>query len=275
MDVERSRKTLPSDDHVDDHDRAGVGDSHLPDPGSVGSGPEDAPGVGRGALAAAGLAGLTYFAAGWVTFPDGPTMATASADQIRAHVAASGGAIQVAAFAGMLGVGAALILVPALVRQVRDRLPGSLLADVVLAAGILVIVYQWLMVTAEGMLRLFPNLLDSVVLAGVDDGTVQGWYGLTGFTHFLGDLAIVPMMLMIAAFSLAARRGHLLPSWLVWVGLIIVGLGCIGAVGIIGEVAALYPLWFAGLFGYFLWILSTSVTFLNRLRRPRQQTVID
>ena len=47
----------------------------------------------------------------------------------------------------MIGVAAAVVFLAALVRQVRDRLPGSLLADVVLGAGILLIAYQWLVVT--------------------------------------------------------------------------------------------------------------------------------
>ena len=96
-----------------------------------------------------------------------------------------------------------------------------------------------------------------------------GWYALNGFTHFMGDLAIVPTVVLIGAFSLAARRGQLLPTWLVWVGLAIVAAGSVGMVGILAEVGALYPFWFVGLFGYFLWILAVSVTFLVRLRRSR------
>ncbi len=226
-------------------------------------------GPGSGALATAGLAGLAYWATGFVTFPDGPTMATASAQQVRDHVARSGGAIQVAAIAGMVGLAAALIFFAALVRQVRDRLPGSLLAEVVLGAGVLIVAYQWLMVTAEAVPRLLPNLLDSVSLGAVNDRTVQGWYGLAGFTHFMGDLAMVPMIMVMAAFSLAARRGRLLPRWLIWVGLAIVASGAAGMVGILGEVAALYPFWFGGLFGYYPWILAVSVTSLVRLRRSR------
>ena len=229
----------------------------------------DLPPIGRGALAAAGLAGLTYWLGGMATFPDGPTMATASAQQVRDHVTTTGGSIQVAAFAGMVAVAASLVLVAGLVRQVRDRLPGSLLAEVVLGAGILVIAYQWLMVTAEALLRYLPHLLDSVDLAAVDDQTVRSWYALTGFTHFLGDLAIVPTIVLVAAFSLAARRGRLLPTWLVWMGLAITVAGVVGMVGILGVVAALYPAWFVALIGYFLWVLAVSVTFLVRLRRSR------
>ena len=188
---------------------------------------------------------------------------------MRDPVAKTGGAAQVAAMAGMVGLEAALLFFAALVRQVRDRLPGSLLAEVVLGAGVLIVAYQWLMVTAEALPRLLPNLLDSVSLGAVNDRTVQGWYDLAGFTHFMGDLAMVPMIMVVGAFSLAAKRGRLLPRWLVWVSLAIVASGAIGMVGIIGEVRALYPFWFGALFGYFLWILAVSVTSVVRLRRSR------
>lgn len=249
------------------------------DPGSAGNGAagslKGAAGVGRGALAAAGVAGLVYVVAGWVTFPDGPSMGTASADQIRAHISTSGGAIQGAVATGVLALAAALVFVPALVRQVRDRLPGSLLAEVVLGSGLLVLAFQSLVVTAEGLLRFLPNLLDGVDLAAADDPVVRSWYGLGGFTHFLGDLAMVPMVMLVGAFSLAARRGGLLPRWLAMVGLVIVVTGTLGMVGIVGEVAALYPCWIGAAIGYFLWILAVSATCLHRLRRRAPRMAVD
>jgi hypothetical protein len=229
--------------------------------------------VGRSSLAVAGLAGLTYWFTGWASFPDGPAISTATAQQVRDHVTTTAGAIQGATIAGMIGVAASVVFLAAIVRQVRDRLPASLLADVVLGAGILLIAYQWLMVTAEGLPRLLPNLLDSVDLAEVNDQTVLSWYALTGFTHFLGDLAIVPTVVLIGAFSLAARRGQLLPAWLVWVGLAIAVAGVVGMVAVLGELSIIYPFWFVGLIGYFFWILAVSVTFLIRLRRYRRVAV--
>ena len=227
------------------------------------------PALGRGALATAGFAGLIYWFAAWGSFPEGPAQSTATAQQVRDHIATSGSAIQGAAFAGMIGVAAGMVFVAALVRQVRDRLPGSMLADVVLGSGLLLIAYQWLTITAEALVRLVPQLLDSVEVAEVSDQVVLGWYGLSGFTHFMGDLAIVPTVVLIAAFSLAARRGRLLPTWLVWVGLLIVAAGSVGMVGILAEVSVLYPFWFVGLIGFFLWVLAVSITFLVRLRRSR------
>lgn len=274
MDLTRNLDGSPADGPADEREPAQPRRSVTPDPGPQGAPGSAATAVGRGALAAAGVAGLVFFVAGWVTFPDGPTMGTASAGEIRSHISASGGAIQGAVGAGVIALAAAMVFVPALVRQVRDRLPGSMLADVVLFAGLLVLAYQSLVVTAEGLLRFLPKLLDGVDLAAANDAIVQSWYSLGGFTHFLGDLAMVPMVMLIGAFSLAARRGQLLPRWLVWVGLVIVAAGALGMVGIVGEVEALYPCWIGAAIGYFLWILAASITFLNRLRRRSQQMVI-
>jgi hypothetical protein len=228
----------------------------------------DQPALGRGAVAATGFAGLLFWITGLLGFPDGPPMATATAQQVRDHVVAQGTSMQGSALVGMVGVAAGMVFVAALVRQVRDRLPTSLLAEVVFASGLLVVIYQWLVITAEALPRLLPNLIESD-LASVDDATLQGWYGLTGFTHFLGDLAVVPMIVLMGAFAFAARRGGLLPKWLTWTSLGLAGAGVLGMVGILAEVEVLYPFWFVGLFGFFLWILAVSLTCLVRLRRLR------
>ena len=263
------RSLTPSTHQADDTEQYPDADVAVEDH------PTDLPAQGRGALAAGGLAGLAYWFAGWAPFPDGPQVTTASAQQIRDHITTTGNSIQVAALAGMVGVAAAVVFVAALVRQIRDRLPESMLAEVVFGAGILFIAYQWLVVTAEALLRLVPKLLDSVALAAVDDQTMRGWYALIGFTHFMGDLAVVPTVMLLTAFSLAARRGRLLPGWLVWVGLAIAAAGLVGMVGILGEVDALYPFWFVGLIGYFMWTLAVSITFLVRLRRSRPHPAAD
>jgi hypothetical protein len=225
------------------------------------------PAVGRGALLAAGLAGLVYALSTFGTFPDGPPISTATATQIRDHVTTNGTAIRASAVVGMLAIAAALVFFSAATRQVRDRLPGSLLADLVLLAGVLVVAYQWLITTAEALISLLPHLVGSD-LAGVDEATLRGWYGLTGFTHFLGDLAIIPMAVVVGSFSLAGLRGHLLPRWLSWSGVAVSAAGALGSIGILLALDALYPAWFAGLFGYWFWVLAAAVTFLARSRRP-------
>lgn len=231
------------------------------------------PRAGRAALLLAGLAGLVYGLCTFGTFPDGPGIATATADQVRQHVTASGATIRADAVVGMVAVTAALVFFCALTRQVRDRLPGSLLADLLLASGILVVAYHWLITTAEALTTLLPHLIGSD-LGSVNDATLQGWYGLTGYTHFLGDLAIIPMALTMAAFSLAGRRGKLLPRWLTWAGLAVATAAAVGAVGILLAVDALYPAWFVGLFGYWFWVLAIAVTSLIRHRRLRTPTAL-
>ena len=122
------------------------------------------------------------------------------------------------------------------------------------------------------MTTLLPNLVDSD-LQSVDDATLRGWYGLTGFTHFMGDLAVVPMVVVLASFSVAALRGGLLPRWLSWAGLGFSGAGVLGTVGILAVVDVLYTFWFVALFGYWFWILAVAITFLIRLRRTRSPSV--
>ncbi len=122
----------------------------------VGEVAADLPNVGRGALGAAGLAGVAYTLCMFFTSPDGPPVATATAQQVRDHVTSNGTTIQVAAIGGMLGITAALIFFAALTRQVRDRLPRSLFGDVVFSSGLLVVIYQWLMTTADAMTTLLP-----------------------------------------------------------------------------------------------------------------------
>lgn len=229
------------------------------------------PAVGTGALIAAGLAGLLYGLSMSGTFPDGPSISTATATQIREHVTANGTAIRASAVMGMLAIAAALVFFAGLTRQVRDRLPGSLLADLTLGAALLVLAYQLLVTTAEALTSLLPHLIGSD-LASVDDATLRGWYGLTGFTHFLGDLAIIPMAVVLASFSLASLRGHLLPRWLSWAGVVVAAAGVLGSVGILLAVDALYPAWFVGLFGYWFWVLAVAVTSLVRVRRSRGDT---
>jgi len=238
----------------------------------VGEVAADLPNVGRGALGAAGLAGVAYTLCMFFTSPDGPPVATATAQQVRDHVTSNGTTIQVAAIGGMLGITAALIFFAALTRQVRDRLPRSLLGDVVFSSGLLVVIYQWLMTTADAMTTLLPNLVGSDVKR-VDDTTLRGWYGLTGFTHFMGDLAVVPMSVVMASFSVAALRGGLVPNWLSWAGLVFSAAGAIGIVGILAAVDALYAFWFIAMFGYWSWILAIAITCLIRRRRRDSPSV--
>jgi hypothetical protein len=227
--------------------------------------------VGRGGLLAGGLAGFIAVVAGFAGGPDDPALATATALQLRDHAVQQGGAIQISAATSLIALAATLVFVAALARQVRDRLPQSLLPDLVLLSGALVLVYQLLYVAGGAVIRLLPNLVESD-LASTDDSLLRGWFAVTGFVHFVGDLVVVPLAVLMGAFSLAALRGGLLPRWLAWAGLVLAGCGLLGAAGVVTEIDALYVPWFVALIGYFVWMLALAVTFLLRARRSRPAT---
>lgn len=226
-------------------------------------------GSDRPILLTSALAGIVYLLTVFLTPPDGPAVAVATAPQIRSYLAANAAALRIATAAGVLGLVAFLIFVTSLARLVRNRLPVSMLADVVLTAGILLAGLYLLTVATTSMTLLLPGLIDTDPSA-VDDAVLRGWYGLTGFTHFLGDLQMAPLALLLTGFSIAALRGRLLPRWLGVTGLALAGCAVLGLVGIATAWSPLYPLWFIALFGWVLWTLLTSITFGLRWRRLRQ-----
>jgi hypothetical protein len=113
------------------------------------------------------------------------------------------------------------------------------------------------------------QVLDGTDLATVDDETLQGWYGLSNLSHFLFDLGMAPVALVMVAASLAALRAALLPRWLGWLGL---AFGAAGALGTAGVAIAWKPLalpWFGGLVGWVLWTLLVGMTLGLRWRRGK------
>jgi hypothetical protein len=223
----------------------------------------------RGALAASAVSGLLLFLLGLVaTPPDGPAVGTATADQIREFVRENDLALRLAVTAGLLVVAALVVFVGALAARIRAAAPGSPLVAAVSGAGLLVAVVQLLDVAAVGTPRLLPGLIGTS-LTEVDDATLRGWYSLAGFTHFLGDLQMAPIAVVLVAFSIAALRLRLLPRWLGWAGAVLGAAAALGAVGITLDCSQLYPLWFVGLFGWWLWGLAIGVTSALRWRRAR------
>jgi hypothetical protein len=220
----------------------------------------------RPALLTGAVAGIAFLLAGFVSPPQGPDMTTATAEQIRSFLAGNTAALRIATVAGLIGVVAALMFIACLTRLVRTRLPESMLADTVLAGGILLTIVYWLTVTTTAMALLLPGLIGADVET-VEDGVLRGWYALSGFTHFLGDLQMAPLALLLTAFCVAALRGRLLPRWLAVVGLVLAGCAAVGLVGVATQLSPLYPLWFVALFGWVLWVLATSIVFLLRWRR--------
>ncbi len=193
---------------------------------------------------------------------DGPVPGTATAEQVREFAWSSDVAIRVAATTGLLAVVALLVFVSSLATMARQGRPGSVLPDLILGAGLCLAVVQLLGTAASTMVGLLPGLLGTD-LAATDDATVRGWYDLTGFTHFLGDLQMAPVAVALLAVSAAG----LLPRWIAWAGTVIGVAAALGAVGATTAAEPLYPLWFVGLFGWWLWTLVAGAAFAVRYRR--------
>lgn len=219
----------------------------------------------RGALIAAAISGLLYTAFAFVPQVDGPPVETASADQIRAFLAEHDTGIRVLAAAVVLAIPLVLILTVSLARMIRDRAPGSPLADLVVGGGVLLAVWHWVVVA--GTSTTLVQALDGTDLASVDDATLRGWYGLSNLAHIFADLGVVAMAVVMAATSVAALRTGIFARWFGWLGLALAAGGVIGAVGVMVAWEPLADVWFTGGFGWWLWTLMVAVTCGLRLRR--------
>ena len=218
----------------------------------------------RGALLAAAISGLFYFLGFFVPQVDGPPVETATAAQIRSFLADHDTGLRANATWGAIAIALVLVFTVSLARLIRGRSAGSPLADLVVAGGVLVAVWHWLVVA--GASTTLVQTLDGTKLATVDDATLRGWYGLTNFTHIFADLGMVAMATVMAATSLAALRSGLFPRWLAWLGLIFAAGGALGTAGITIAWSPLSNVWFVGIFGWPLWTLMITVTCGLRLR---------
>jgi hypothetical protein len=216
----------------------------------------------RAARTTAAVSGIALFLSAWLQTPEGPPLDTATAAQIRDYVTSNDIAIRVGAAGGLSAVLLVIAFTATLAQLIRSRLPGSILAALVAAGGLFVAADFLLTTVSDSMLDLLPGLIGTD-LATINDATLHTWYDFGGVTHLLGDLTMAPMMLMVAAFSIAAlrtrSRARLIPTWLAWVGVVIAACGAIGTVGVVSAWAALYPFWFAGIFGWVLWILAVAL----------------
>jgi hypothetical protein len=227
----------------------------------------------RGTLLLAAASGLLLLATTFFQPPEGPKVGRATAAQIRTFAAEHSTGIRIGATAEVIAFVMVVVFTAALARLIRSRAPGSITAGLVAAGGVLIGVQLWLDTAATSMTLLLPDLIDTK-LATTNDTTVLSWYGLTGFTHFLGDLLMAPVVLTMAAFSIAALRERLLPRWLAWLGVAFAASGALGTLGITTSFGLLYSFWFGGLFGWALWILLVSVTFGLRWIRTRPTAVV-
>ena len=219
----------------------------------------------RGLLAVAAVSGLLYVALIFVPQVDGPSVETATAGQIRAFLKAHDTGIRMTATAGALSIPLVLVFSASLARMIRRRRDDTPLADVVVAAGVLVAMWHWVVVAASWMTLV--QVLDGHDLSNVNDATLVGWYGLSNFAHLFADLGMCGIATLIAATSIASLRTGLFPRWLGWLGLVIAAGGGVGTVGITLAWIPLADVWFVGIFGWVVWTFLVAATCGMRLAR--------
>jgi hypothetical protein len=226
----------------------------------------------RAPLLAAAISGFVYVLGAFVPQVDGPDVETATAGQIRTFLAAHDSGIRVGAAAGAVAIPLVLVYTTSLARLIRAQIPGSQLADLVVAGGVLVAVWHWVVIA--GTSTTLVQRLDRYDLARVDDATLRGWYGLSNFTHIFADLGMCGMATVIAAASIAIVRTRFVARWLGWLGVVLAAGGAVGTIGVVTAVRPLSYVWFVGIFGWWLWILAVAVGCTVRLRRSRRASAV-
>ena len=217
----------------------------------------------------AAVAGFVLLLTSFVQGPEGPTVGEATAADIRAFAVDNANGIRAGALSGVIAFIAVVVFTAGLAQIVRSRLPASMLAGLVAAGGILIGAMLWLDAAARSLPVVLPELIDTE-LAKIDDTTLVAWYGLSGYTHYLGDLVMAPVVLAMGSFGLASLQARIVPRWLTWLALAASAAGVLGVVGIATGVDWLYAFWFGGLIGWALFILLVSGTFVLRWIRARR-----
>jgi hypothetical protein len=225
----------------------------------------------RRLLQAITISGVLYVVGAFVPQVDGPPVESATAGQIRSFLTENDTALRILATVGALSIPLVLIFTVALARLIRDQLPGSALADLVVGGGVLVAIWHWLVIA--GTSSTLVQSLDGTALAKVDDATLRGWYGFSNVVHTFADLGMCAMVVVMAATSIAALRSGLFARWLATIGIVFAAGGAVGTVGITVAWQPLSFAWFVGIFGWWLWALAVSVTCGLRLRQGAARSV--
>jgi hypothetical protein len=228
-----------------------------------------APPVSRAAAITAAVIGPLFLIFSFAQPPDGPDVTTATAAQIRTWAQSEATALRIGALGGMLALAVLLIITAALARVIRDALPRSLLADLFAGASYLLAGSLFLANTASAVPAVLPDLIGADVTT-VDDDVLRGWYGITGFTHLLGDFQMTFIALLVGAFSVAALRSRVVPRWVGWLGVAITAAAALGTAGVATNSALLYGFWFGGIFGWVLWYPVVGITLGLRSRADRR-----
>jgi hypothetical protein len=226
--------------------------------------------TGRGAALTAAVAGPLFLLLGFAMPEDGPSVASATAAQIRAYALGQVTAQRVGALAGVAAVVALLVLTAAFAQVVRTALPDSMLADLGAGAGYVLSGAYLLTITAAAVPTLLPGLIGTD-LAAVDDAVLRGWYGFNGVLHLVGDLQMGLMAVVVGTFAVAALRGRFLPRWLAWLGVAITVAAIVGTVGVTLGWGPLYGFWFGGQYGWFLWYPAAGIA-LGLSHRERRRS---
>lgn len=219
----------------------------------------------RSTLLAAAISGLLYFFVALVPQVDGPDVETATADQIRAFLSTHDGSLRTLAVANALAIALVVVFSTSVARLIRSRDDRSQLADLVVAGGILVAVWHWIVVAGTAMTVV--QALDGTDLASVDDATLVGWYGISNFTHLFADLGMLGIATVMASASVAIVRTGLLARWVGWLGIVLAAGGALGTLGITSAWVPLADVWFVGIFGWWAWVLIVAVGCGVRARR--------
>lgn len=226
----------------------------------------------RGAALTAAVAGPVFLVLAFLQPPDGPSLGSATVEQIRTYASTQATAIRLGAVAGIAGAVCVLVITAALATLVRSALPWSPLAELGAAAGNLLGFALLLNTVAGAVPTILPGLVGTS-LSEVDDATLRGWYAGAGLLHLLGDAQLALVALVVGTFSIAALRTRLVARWLAWAGLVVAAAAIVGTVAVMAGSDPLYPLWFAGLFGWVLWTptVGVSVGLRGRLTPARSE----
>mgnify|MGYP002385093361 CR=1 FL=1 len=181
-------------------------------------------------LIVAAVASILYFISAFSPQPEGPDVEAATSAQVRAYYEDNAASFQGNATMNSLAMAAVLVFTVCLARLIRRREPGSPLADIVVGGGVMIAAWQWLDMAINSMTVV--QSLDGTKISDVSDSSLVTWYAMTNASHLWGDLAMVPIALVMGSASLAAIQMKLLPRWLGWAGLSCAVLGSLGLLSI-------------------------------------------
>jgi hypothetical protein len=221
----------------------------------------------RGAATVAAVTGPLLLVVSFGQPPDGPSLLTATKDQIQAYAQSQAGAVHVGALAGTVSVALLLAFTAALTTIMRTASPRSMLADLFAGSSYLLIASLFLGAVAGAVPTVLPDL------AGPGEPSAEmlsAWWGVAGVVHGAGDFQMVFITVLIGAFSLSGWRTRVVPRWVSGVGAAVTVAAALGTAGVTLNSPALYGFWFGGMFGWVLWLPLVGIALRVRSRAGRR-----